>query len=185
MLAAYFLALGLTALFAWPHTYGAQESSRGRWRLLGGLIILMPLLIPGRLGIYLGLAGNSTVFFWASDTHMDPYWRTKARRARGLVGGVVVALLPGFLAWPLKTWAATLLVPTLGHLLLSGLATLFVQRGTERRPQLAQVAAIYRCPACGTKNRVRLTDSDKEARCGSCKRALEVSKRTHIEDEFA
>ena len=84
--------------------------------------------MPTRVGVYYGLALNTTVFFWASDSHMHPHWGTGSRKWRAFIGGIVVCLLPLVWSAPLRSWLSALLVPTLGQLVISGVATPLVRR---------------------------------------------------------
>jgi hypothetical protein len=124
----YYVVFVATAVTAWPHTYGDRSRVRIMWLIVGAGILALPFIAPAPAGIYYGLALNSTVFFWASDSHMDPYWGTGNRRWRGLVGGVAVCLVPMVWSLPLRSWLAAFLVPTMGHLVITGLATPLVRR---------------------------------------------------------
>ena len=124
----YYVVLVITGVVAWPHTYGHRGRDRSLWLVVGVVMLLLPLVMPARTGVYYGLTLNTTVFFWAADSHMGPRWGTGSRKWRALVGGTVVALVP--LVWwsPMRTWVMVFLVPTLGHLMISGLATPLVSR---------------------------------------------------------
>jgi hypothetical protein len=128
----YYAILLVTAVAAWPHTYGEKSAARLIWLTLGLGILVLPLVAPVQIGVYYGLALNSAMFSWASDSHMDPYWRTKNRRWRGIVGGTLVCVRPAVWSRPLHSWLWALSVPTLGHLLVTGLATPFVRRLASR-----------------------------------------------------
>jgi len=124
----YYVVLGVTGLLAWPHTYGTRSPGRFLWLALGGASVALPVILPVRLGVYYGLALNTTVFLWASDSHMDPHWGTRKRRWRALAGVFVICLLPLFWSFPLGSWLSAILVPTLGHLMISGVATPLIRR---------------------------------------------------------
>jgi hypothetical protein len=132
LLVIYYATLLVTAMVAWPHTYGQRGSGRPFWLALGAIAASLPLIFSIRPAAYYGLAFNTTVFLWAADTHMDPHWATRGRRMRALVGGATVCLLPLLWSEVLRNWLAALLVPTVGHLVISGVATPLVRRSTSR-----------------------------------------------------
>ena len=106
----------------WPYTYGTKGRARLAWLLIGIGIVILPMSFPLKITFYYGLLGNATVFFWSADTYMGK----EKRRARVLIGGVLVALLPVLWRWPLENWLGISLVPTLGHLAISGVAGGFI-----------------------------------------------------------
>lgn len=123
----YYGLVLVTAIVAWPHTYGDKGPVRFVWLTIGLAILGLPP-VGAIVGVYYGLMLNSAAFFWASDSHMDPYWGTKSRRWRGVAGAVVVSILPAVWSLPLRRWLWAVLVPTVGQWLVTGLATPVVRR---------------------------------------------------------
>lgn len=119
----YVIILG-AALLCWPYTYGKPGRARPLWITLGVILLTLPVVFPPKAAFYYGLVGNLSMLFWTSDTFMGKEdWR-----ARGLVGGIVLAAVPLLWSRPFEDWPAALLTPTVGHLVVSGLSTVFIKR---------------------------------------------------------
>ncbi len=117
LLTGYYVLSAILAVLVWPYTYGTKGMGRVAWIMLGAVIVLSPLLLGTRVGFYYGLLANFTAFSWTSDTYMG-----KAdRRSRSLVGGFLLALVAVFSGWPTETWLRVFLVPTVGHVVVSGI----------------------------------------------------------------
>jgi len=115
-LAIYYLITLFVALLCWPYTYGAKVWWRIPWVLVGLAIMAFPVFLPLNHAFYYGLLGNFTVFLWSADTYMGK----EDRRASVLIGGIVLVLLPASWRWPVESWLGVCLVPTLGHIIVSG-----------------------------------------------------------------
>lgn len=115
-LVIYYAVVLLVTIAAWPWTYGTREWTRPAWVSLGLIILFLPAVVPTKAAIYYGLLGNTTVFFWTADTYMGK----EDRRIRAFIGAVLLSFLPVLWRWPLESWLGAFFVPTLGHLLISG-----------------------------------------------------------------
>jgi len=115
-LAAYYLILVGNTAVCWPCISRDNRTWRITWLCLGLSIASFPWWLPIKVAFYYGLLTNMTIFFWSSDTYM----LKGARRLRGIVGGILLGPLPLIVESLKESWAMTLLVPTFGHLVVSG-----------------------------------------------------------------
>jgi len=124
LLALYYGVSLFVGALCWPYSYGTRDRTRVLWVALALVVVSLPFLVPLKVAFYYALAGNVSVFFWSADSYMGKLHS----RSRGLIGGVVVAMLP--LVWRglLNDWYAVSLIPTLGHLVVSGVIWAFVRR---------------------------------------------------------
>lgn len=79
-------------------------------------MVLSPVVLPPKIGVYYGLLLNSMLLGWTADTFMGK----EDRRRRSIVGGSVLAFLPISSHRPVATWLNAIIFPTVGHLILSG-----------------------------------------------------------------
>ncbi len=125
-LAVYYILL-LVGFTGWPPFHVAKGLWRIPWFILGMIVTVLPVLLPLKQAFYYGLIAHFTAILWSADTWMGK----EDRRVRGVIGGSLLALLPSSWRWPVESWLGVLVVPTLGHLLVSGTvwALIVVGRG--------------------------------------------------------
>jgi hypothetical protein len=112
---AYYLILFVNVATCWSCLFQEGKGWRTTWVFVGLAIASLPLWLPPPLAFFYGLLGNVTMFFWSADTFMGK----GIRRLRGIVGGLLLFPLPFLIGSVQASWAKTLLLPTLGHLLVS------------------------------------------------------------------
>lgn len=115
-LVIYYAAVLLVTIAAWPWTYGTREWTRVVWVSVGLMMLVLPAVVPTKAAIYYGLLGNTTVLFWTADTYLGK----EDRRFRAFTGAALLPFLPLLWRWPLESRLGCFLVPTLGHVLISG-----------------------------------------------------------------
>ena len=114
--AVYYLILVANLVLSWRAVTDATVPWRIVWILTGLSVVALPFFVPEKLAFYYGLIGNVTLHFWSADTFMGK----GIRRLRSVVGGVLLLPLPMLFPQIYASWPASLLVPTLGHLVVSG-----------------------------------------------------------------
>lgn len=112
----YYLILAANLVICWPCIRDGGPPWRIAWSLLGLLAAALPWWLPTLLAFYYGLLANAALFSWSADTLMGK----EIRRLRGVVGGILLLPVPIIFQQMQTSWAASLLVPTLGHLVVSG-----------------------------------------------------------------
>ncbi len=151
LIAGFYLGMLLNVLTCWSCIIAANAAWRITWACALLTAAALPAVLPVRAAYYFGILANVTLLFWSADTY-----RGKAtKRWRGIVGGIL--LLPGPLLYGglLSSWKATLLVPTVGHMIVSGLSWPFTvslldsiaessERGLERIRNSAVEALLPR-----------------------------------------
>ena len=125
LIAAFYLGMLLNVGTCWSCIVGSNAAWRITWACALSTAAALPIVLPAHAAYYFGVLANVTLFFRSADTYMGK----GSKRWRGIVGGVL--LLPGPLVYSdlLSSWKATLLVPTVGHMIVSGVSWPFIVRG--------------------------------------------------------
>ncbi len=116
LFAVYYVIFLFVIALCWPYTLGLRRWARFPWIAIGIAIAVLPIFFPWKQVFYYGLLGDFTIFLWSSDTWMA----NEDRRPRSLIGGIVLAFVPAAWNWPIDSWSGVLLVPTVGHVVVSG-----------------------------------------------------------------
>ena len=126
--AVYYLILVANVVLSWRAVTDATVTWRFIWILTGVSVVALPLYAAEKVAFYYGLIGNVTLHFWSADTFAGK----GIQRLRGVVGGGLLLPLPLLFPQIHESWPASLLIPTLGHLVVSGASWPIVVRVLTR-----------------------------------------------------
>jgi hypothetical protein len=115
-IAIYYAIALLNLVICWKCITDERGAWRPLWLGAGVATLTYPLWLPVRLAFYYGLLASFSLFFWSADTYMGK----GIRRLRGVVGGVLLLPVPFIVSVVQERWSAALLLPTFGHLIVSG-----------------------------------------------------------------
>lgn len=115
---AYYLVLLANTVTCWSCVRNSASPWRIIWSLTTLAVVSFPAWLAAPVAFYYALLLNVTMFFSSADTYMGK----GIRRFRGIVGGILLSPVPIIFQQIQTSWSVSFLVPTLGHLVVSGVS---------------------------------------------------------------